>query len=483
VRREWQISSQPLLGRVPVVKARRKISRRAFVKGSLVGLASLALSSLKPLRTARALSRDLSDKWEEEAESLALTIRPSKRPKRSFVVSDLPSGRSTSKDCRNALQKTIDEVAKDGGGRVVIPPGEWFIKGPLRLESNIELHLPQGSQLTFSENPTDYLPVALTRWEGVEAYTISSLIYARSACNVAITGEGTISGNGALARRSGMTQSGFDQDKLRVMGDEGVPTAERIFGEGHILPPPLIQFHDCEAALVEGVRIIDMPFWGVHILYSSDVTIRGVSVDSMFGNNDGVDIDSSRRVLVEECSFITGDDCVAIKSGRDSDGRKVGRPSEDIVVRNCHMKVGSSGGVAIGSEMSGGVSNVYVLRCKMDRVGGALNIKSNLDRGGYVARIRMAKVSIEECDTVFGVTTRYHSYRGGRFNPKITDISLTDVWCQRAREGVSIVTEPEGPAEGISLHSLRIDHVVEPITLQNAAAISLSKVTMNGHEV
>lgn len=465
------------------MKAPRKFSRRAFVKGSLVVLASLALSSLKPIRRARALSRDLSDKWEEEAQSIVSTIRPSKRQRRSFVVSDLLSCRNPSKDCRDALQRTIDKVAKGGGGRVVIPPGEWFIKGPIRLESDIELHVPQGSQLIFSEDPNDYLPVTLTRWEGVEAYTISSLIYARSARDIAITGEGTISGNGALARRSGMTQSGFDQDKLRAMGDEGVPTSERIFGEGHILPPSLIQFQDCESALVEGVRIIDMPFWGLHILYCSDVTIRGVSVDSMFSNNDGVDIDSSRRVLVEDCSFITGDDCVAIKSGRDADGRRVGRPSEDIVVRNCHMKVGSSGGVAIGSEMSGGVRNVYVLRCKMDRVGGALNIKSNPDRGGYVERIRMAKVSIEECDTVFGVTTKYHSYRGGRFNPRIKDISLADVWCQRAREGVSIITQPEKPAEGISLHSLRIDQVVEPISLQNSTAISLSRVTMNGHEV
>lgn len=460
----------------------KKFSRREVLRISLKGAWCAGLLSLLPFRTARAVTPKISERWERESEEMVSRIRTCQRPHRS-VLAPLREKRESAGDHRRTVQELLERVAKSGGGRVIIPAGDWFIKGPLHLRSNIELHLLKGSKLTFSENPSDYLPVVPTRWEGVDVFTLSPLIYAYTAHNVAVTGEGTICGNGALARARGMTQSGLDQDKLRMMGDEGIPVSKRIFGEGHILPPSLMQVSHCEQVLVEGVEIIDIPFWGVHLLYSRDVTVRDIKIESMFSNNDGIDIDSSERVLVEGCTFITGDDCIAIKSGRDGDGRRVNKPSREIVIRNCHMRVGSSGGIAVGSEMSGGVSDVYVLRCKMDSVGGALNIKSNLDRGGYVERVRMGKISIEECDTVFGVTTSYHSYRGGRFIPRIRDIKVADIWCQRAQEGISVITDTSASAEGISAESIRVDRVTTPITIQNGAPITVVDVSMNGVKV
>ena len=310
--------------------------------------------------------------------------------------------------------------------------------------------------------------------------SLSPLIYVCDADNVAVTGKGIISGNGVSARQRGMVQRGIDQDKLREMGDAGVPVSQRVFGKDRVLPPSLMQFQRCRAVLVEGIRIIDMPLWGVHLLYSRDITVRGISVESRSANNDGIDIDSSEMVNVDQCTFVTGDDCIAVKSGRDRDGRVVGRPTSDVVIQNCHMRFGQSAGVAVGSEMSGGVKNVYILRCKMDRVETGLNIKSNRDRGGFVERIRFGKTVVDACDTLIGVTTTYHSYRGGHYVPRLRDIQVDDVWCQSANRGFSILGDAEGPIEGFEARSVRVDAVKIPIEVHAVRPCVFEDVTMNG---
>lgn len=456
------------------------VSRRTVLSVGLHGLLGAALASFLPTRALRAIERKRSLSWESEVNKIVSAIQVPRFPVRTLVVEALSHASNGGAYARAHLQCAIDDMARRGGGRVVVPAGEWIINGPIRLLSNVELHLPEGSRLTFSDDPDNYLPPVFTRWEGTEVVSLSPLIVAYDAENVAVTGKGEISGNGRSARQRGMTQLGTDQDKLREMGDRDVPVSQRVFGKGHVLPPSLIQFQRCRSVLVEGVRLVDMPFWGIHLLYSKDATVRNVSVESLWSNNDGVDIDSSERVNVDQCTFVTGDDCVAVKSGRDRDGRKIGRPSADIVIQNCLMKFGESSGVAVGSEMSGGVRNVYVVRCKMDRVGTCLNIKSNLDRGGYVEHVRMGNTVIDACDTIVGVTTTYHSYRGGRFVPKMRDIMVEDVWCQSANRGLSILADAEGPIEGFSARSLRVDSVKVPVDFKSVQSLALERVTMNG---
>ena len=191
----------------------------------------------------------------------------------------------------------------------------------------------------------------------------SPLIYAFEQQNIAVTGKGTLDGGASddnwwkWARR-GPGGAGSparpDAQRLREMGNTGVPVRERIFGQGHFLRPPFIQPYRSRNILIEGVTIINSPFWEMHPVLSQNVTVRGLNIKTHGPNNDGCDPESSKDVLIEDCIFDTGDDCIAIKSGRDDDGRRVGVASENIIIRNCIMKDGH-GGVVIGSEISGGV--------------------------------------------------------------------------------------------------------------------------------
>ena len=249
------------------------------------------------------------------------------------------------------------------------------------------------------------------------------------------------------------------------------------------LAPSLIQFFGCSTVLVEGITTSDAPFWGIHLIYSHDVTIRNVSVRSTRVNNDGIDIDSSDHVVVERCVFETGDDCIAIKSGRDLDGRTLGNPSESVVIRDCTMKHGKSAALALGSEMSGGIRGVYLYNCAIGNVDTVLDVKSNLDRGGVVERIRAWDLSVEACETFFEVTTVYHGYSGGHFVPMLRDISIADTTVTKAKLGLQIKGAAESPVTDISLTDVVIRHCDVPTRIAHAQRVHLSRFFANGNAV
>jgi polygalacturonase len=375
-------------------------------------------------------------------------------------------------DARVAIQTAIDNLTKIGGGRVQIPAGEWYIAGPLRLTSNINLHLEDGAILRFSDDPDDYLPAVLTRWEGTELFGYSPLIYAYHAHNIAITGKGTIHGNRSSKGSDWEWNQGSQQKRLRAMGRDGEPVQDRLFGKRGMLQPSLIQFFGCSTAMIDGVTTKDAPLWGIHLVYSSDITVRNVHVDSFASNNDGIDVDSSYRVLIEKCSFKTGDDCIAIKSGRDLDGRYIATPSEKIVIRECTMETSKSAGIAIGSEMSGGIRDVFIHGCTMGTVDTVIDVKSNLDRGGMVERIRAWDINVEQCGTVLEVTTAYHSYAGGEFPPLIKDIELARVSIKQARRGVVIRGNPRAPIQDVQVSHLIIKECAIPAEISHAERVS-----------
>src|SRR4029453_203804 len=193
------------------------------------------------------------------------------------------------------------------------------------------------------------------------------------------------------------------------MSDSGVPVKDRVFGEGHYLRNSFIQPYRSKNILIEGIRIINSPMWEIHPVLSNNVTVRNVTVVSHGPNNDGCDPESSRDVLIENCTFDTGDDCIAIKSGRDGDGRRLHVPSENIIVRNCTMKDGH-GGVVIGSEISGDCRNVFVEHCQMDspNLDRALRFKSNARRGGVIENVHMRHVEIGRVgEAVLTITLMY----------------------------------------------------------------------------
>lgn len=402
-------------------------------------------------------------------------------PDQTFLITDFGAISGLENNARPAIMSAIDEAVNAGGGRVIIPAGLWFSKGPIVLKSKIDLHLAQGARLVFSPEPEDYLPVVLTRWEGTEVYSYSPLIYARNVHDVAITGLGVIDGNEQSKFFAWHPKEKPDQLKLRQMGANGVAVEERIFGAGHYLRPPLIQFFSAERVLLQDYTAKHSPFWVNHLNYTTHVTMRGIKVDSHHANNDGIDVESSRYVLVENNHFRTGDDSAVVKAGRDLDGRTIGRPSEHIVFRNNDM--GGEDGIALGSEMSGGIRDVYFIDNTLRTGTSAVRFKSNLDRGGVVEKIRVCNMTVESFDDLFWFQLDYPGALGGNFPSVYRDIIFENITVDKAGTVLS-VHAPEGtPLQNVTFNNVEVKSAEHTFVLKNAENLRFNNVTINGERV
>ena len=374
--------------------------------------------------------------WAELPARLARVELPD-IPDRDFSVTDFGAVSDTTVDSRPAVLAAMDAAERAGGGRIIVPAGHTLLlQGPLPLRPRQNLHLEEGSRLKFSDDPTHYLPVVEVRWEGTRAYNYSPLIYARGAHDIALTGRGAIDGNGRRWSTDWRKRQKADQQRLREMGAGGVPLSERTFGPGHYLRPGLVQLYDCRRVLIQGLTLRDSPFWTVHLPYSEDVTCRNLRIYGRVLNDDGIDPDGSRDVLIENCYIETHDDAISIKAGRDRDGRE-GPPSRNIIVRNCTLNSGVNA-FAIGSELSGGVEEVYVENVRLLRGQRGLTIKTNNDRGGYVRRIFLRNITADSLsDALLNIRTAYKGYRGGAFATDIDSLYLQNIVA--ARTGVHAI--------------------------------------------
>ncbi|MFA6383030.1 MAG: glycoside hydrolase family 28 protein [Parcubacteria group bacterium] len=284
-----------------------------------------------------------------------------------------------------AIKKSIQDCVQKGGGKVVIPAGKW-LTGAIHLASNIDLDLDKDAEIIFSANPKDYLPAVFTRIEGIELYNYSPFIYANGAENVAITGRGKLNGQGQLWQtwKKGEKPA---LEKLNKMVKDNLPVEKRIFGTSEdALRPSFVQFVNCKNVRLEGYSITNSPRWTIHLIYSENVVLRNLDVDTLGFNSDGVVIDSSKNILVENSRLLSSDDTISIKSGLNEDGWRVNRPSENIVIRNCAIEGGHSA-IAIGSEMSGGVRNVLLENLRLNGVDQGIRAKSVKNRGGFVENV------------------------------------------------------------------------------------------------
>lgn len=297
----------------------------------------------------------------------------------------------------SAIERAISAANGAGGGVVVVPEGEWLCSA-IRFKSNVNLQLSRGARLSFSGNPEDYLPPVRSSWEGFECLNYSPLIYGYECENVAISGEGV------LVAEMETWEKWFDRPaphmeglkQLYEMGSKDVPLTQRDMTKGAAnLRPQFVQFNRCRHVLIEGVSIENSPFWVLHPFLCSDVVIRGVSVKAHGHNNDGVDPEMCQNLLIEDCVFDQGDDAIAIKSGRNRDAWRIGVPTRNVVIRNCEVK-NAHQLLAVGTELSGGIENVLVEDCRLDKsigeVGHLLYIKTNERRGGWVRNIWMRKI-------------------------------------------------------------------------------------------
>lgn len=417
----------------------------------------------------------------KRADEIVQNIRLPEIPKRDYKITDFGARSGGTVDSRPAILAAIKKASAAGGGRVIVPAGKWLSKGPIQLASRIDLHLEEGATLLFSTAAKDYLPVVLTRWEGTEVYSYSPLIYAFEVKDVAITGKGTIDGNSQSEFLTWIEKAEPDFQRLRRMGADGVPAAKRVFGEGTYLRPSIIQFFRAERVLLENYKILNSPFWVNHLIYTDNATVRRVRVDSHYSNNDGIDVDSSRNVLIENCNFRTGDDSIVIKSGRDRDGRELSKPSENVVVRNNDL--GGEDGIALGSEMSGGIRHVYFTDNILRKGISAIRFKANLDRGGTVENIRVRNFTVESFDNLIWFQLDYPGQLGGNFPSTYRDIVFENFTVERAGTVFNGDAPAAAPLRDVIMRNINIKQAEKTFILKNVENLKLENVMIGGQRV
>ncbi|MCM1521029.1 MAG: glycoside hydrolase family 88 protein [Muribaculaceae bacterium] len=350
------------------------------------------------------------------------------------------------------INKVIDRCSSEGGGRVIIPKGTWFT-GPITLKSNVNLHLEEGATLLFTSDLKEY-PLVYTRWEGMDCYNYQPMLYAIEQENIAITGKGVIDGgasNDNWWRMCGATHYGYEFNKgivsqrigrpiLMEWNEKGVPLEDRKMGDGYGMRVQLVNPVKCKNVLIEGVTLLRSPFWVIHPLFCENLTVKNVHIQNDGPNGDGCDPESCKNVLIEGCFFDTGDDCIAIKSGRNRDGRLAATPTENVIVRNCQMKNGH-GGVVVGSEISGGFKNLFVENCVMDspELERVIRIKTNSCRGGIIEDIFVRNVQVGRCkEAVLKINLVYEKKEQCEraYPPTVRNVILENVTCKESKYGV-----------------------------------------------
>ncbi len=416
-------------------------------------------------------------------------IQPPKFANRDFDITKFGAESGGTKLATAAIAKAIEACNKAGGGRVVVPAGT-FLTGAIHLKSNVNLHVSEGATLLFSQNPSDFLPVVYTRWEGTECMNYSPLIYAFEATNIGITGTGTLDGQSDTThwwhwkggKNAGKESQNADRLALLAAGDKNVPVPQRVFGEGHYLRPNFIQPYRCTNVLIENVKIRRSPMWELNPVLCTNVTMRNVDIDTHGPNNDGCDPESCTDVLVDGCTFNTGDDCIAIKSGRNVDGRRVNRACENLIIRNCTMKDGH-GGVSIGSEASGGVRNVFVENCNMSspHLDRALRIKTNSYRGGAIENIYFDRVTVGQVAAgVIDIDFNYEEGDGGPLPPVVNNVVVSNVTCQKSRYGLYLRGFKTAPIRGLTVVNCDFANAEKGNLLENVESVKFTNATING---
>jgi polygalacturonase len=425
------------------------------------------------------------------------------------VMTPAPDAR----DCYPAIATAIAAASLAGGGRVLIPAGNWYCKGPIVLRSNVHVHLEANAQIYFSANPLDYArygdvdcgpngKLVLSRWQGNDLLNYSPLVYAYKQTNIALTGEdwtSVLNGQGGVPFESGdsswwgwVDQKGEaisaatvnplnrpleevapwlspeqralvegehprlrgDTRYLPALSEAGVPTGKRVFGIGHYLRPCLVELIGCSDVLLEGYQTADAPFWQHHPVDCRNLRISKVNMESMGPNNDGFDPESCDTVLVDGCTFNTGDDCIAIKSGKNRDTQY--GPTRNVVIQDSVMNSGH-GGITLGSEMAAGIEHVYAQRIEFRNVHWAteplhtaIRLKANMNRGGFLRHFHVRDVTLPN-----GVAARDQRTRD---KPATSAGAIITIDCDYAAGDDAVRTRPPAVSD-VHVSNLRASNV------------------------
>jgi polygalacturonase len=462
----------------------------------------IVLSCLALIFAAGASAQDPQRAWSREYRRIERSIREPKFKNRDYPVTDfgaVPNDEHTLNHA--AINRAIEACSAAGGGRVVVPAGTWHT-GPITLLSDVNLHLEAGAVLLFTDDRSQY-PFVLTRWEGLDCYNFQPMIYAYDQQNIALTGQGIVDGGATMENwwpmcgaahygwREGMISQRTGRPKLLRWAEDKVPIARRRLTPQDGMRPQLVNFYKCENVLIEDVTCLRSPFWVLHPLMCTNLTVRGVRIQNDGPNGDGCDPESCRNVLIENCLFDTGDDCIAIKSGRNNDGRFWNIPSENIIVRGCEMLDGH-GGVVIGSEISGGYRNLFVHDCVMDspNLDRVIRIKTSTCRGGVIENVYVRDVTVGQCrEAVLRINLKYEENElcDRSFPPIVRNVNLDRITCRNSRYGVVIFGLDEGTnVYDVTVSNSTFDGVTDP-AINNItgrfAAVTFDKLRINGRLV
>jgi len=448
------------------------------------------------------------DPWELVPQILS-RIKPPRIPSRVCNIEDYDAERSPNNEDveaptgrvdanTNAFRNAIQACHNLGGGTVYVPDGT-YITSAITLLSNINLQVSPGAIIRFTRDTTKY-PIVYTRWEGVELMNYSPFIYAYRTENISITGDGIIDGNcdcdhwwpwkGTWSRQCWNTTA-QNQDNARnvlfQMGEDNINVTNRVFGEGDYLRPMFIQPYESKNVLIEGITVTSSPMWIIHPVLCENVIIRNVNINSLGPNSDGIDPESCKDVLIEGVSFNNGDYNIAVNSGRNRDGRRINKPSENIIIRNCTMANGH-GAITLGSGCSGGIRNIFAEDCYLDspNLDTAVRVKNNAIRGGlldnfHVRNIRVGRVSKQ----VIEVDYYYEEGPEGDFVPILQNFVVENLIVTGGAPRSLVVKgypTPNTSVIKISLYNISLSGITESdhFILQDVTEVSAKDVYING---
>ncbi len=453
-------------------------------------LGALILSVIITGSRTSAKTTQEKDPWSTTYYEILSRIKAPQFPKKDFNVKDYGAVNDGKADCKPAFDKAIAACSKAGGGRVVVPQGRYFLKGPIHFKDNVNLHVKKGATIKFSTDPNDYMPVVRTRFEGCDCFNYSPMLYAYKKKNIAVTGSGTIDARASRknwwAWKKKSKGRNSSKNQLIKQNNTEVPIEKRVYGaakEG--LRPVMIQFFECNNILIEGVTINNSPMWHLNPVLCSNLTVRGLTIEGDGPNNDGCNPDSCQYVLIEKCKFKTGDDCIAIKCGKNNDGWKT-KPSQFIIIRSNQMADGH-GGVVIGSEMSGGVRWVFAHDNKMDSpdLDRALRFKSNTDRGGYIENFYARNIVVGQTKKAPIVFNMHYSKPVVRKSPPVfRKFRIENLTCKKGgRYGIQMEGLGQSKIRDIIFKNIKIEGVKKKLFIKNVKNIVMEDVYINGEKI
>ncbi|HEV2348188.1 MAG TPA: glycoside hydrolase family 28 protein [Actinocrinis sp.] len=458
----------------------------AFATVPLTAVAARALGTPDPSQPGPDADKAL----DFAADAIVHRIHRPRVPDGDFPVTDYGAVADGTTDNTAAIAAAIAAASAAGGGHVIVPAGPTgtatYATGPIHLRSRIDLNVETGATLLFSTDPNAYLPVVFTRWQGIECYNYSPLIYAYSQTDISITGGGVLDGQASAANWwAWKNLETPDFNLLSAQADAGVPVPQRVYGAGFHLPPAFVEPYGCRRVMIQGVTFKNSPFWHLHPTLCTEVIIDGVTVHSTGPNTDGCDPECCDGVLIDGVTFNVGDDCIAIKSGRNTDGRRVNVPSQNIVIQNCSFAAGH-GGVTVGSEMSGGVQNVYARDLTMNSpiLQSGHRLKTNSVRGGFIRNTNVYRVTAPQIGgPVLLIDYNYGEGNTGAYPPLVTDITLKHWSVNTAFAGWTVAGYSTDHVGSVLLDDVTIAAMTKTNSSQYVDDFELVDVTINGSPV